>query len=210
MSFTPVRRFMCATALMVASFSSHAGLIINGDFESHTLKAGSWSWMSSNLFEGWSGSNIEIWNGLNGVHAVSGNHFIELNAHGSNQGNWSIFQTFATDIGQQYQLSFFYRARNNSNEQFDVSLAGVNWLIDDHTTQGWSFASRSFVATDSNTTLRFTALNSGTMGNFLDAVQVSSLPSVQAVPEPASIAAFGLGLLALAGVSRKRRNSRSV
>lgn len=205
MSFTPVRSLACAAALLMASFSSQATLIINGDFEANTLSSGSWSWMSSTLVDGWDGSNLEIWHGLNGVAAVSGSNFIELNAHGTNQGNWSIFQTFATDIGQQYQFSFYYRARNSSNEQFAVELAGMNWLFDDHTTTGWNHFSNSFVATASNTTLRFTSLNSGTMGNFIDAVQVSSVPSAQAVPEPASIAAFGLGLLALMGLRRKSR-----
>lgn len=205
MSFTPVRSLVCAAALTLASFSSQATLILNGDFEANAVNSGSWSWMSSSLVEGWEGSNLEIWHGLNGVNAISGNNFIELNAHGANQGNWSIFQTFATDIGQQYQFSFYYRARNNSNEKFAVELAGMNWLFDDHTTQGWNYFSNSFVATGSNTTLRFTALNSGTIGNFIDAVQVSSVPSIQAVPEPASLAAFGVGLLALLTARRKSR-----
>lgn len=207
MSFTPVRSVWCAAALLLASFSSQASLIINGDFEMNSVNAGSWSWLPSAQVAGWDGSNIEIWHAMNGIQAVSGKHFIELNAHGNNQGNWSIFQTFATDLGQQYQLSFYYRARSNNNEQFSVSLAGLNWLFDDHTTQGWHYFSHNFTATGNSTTLGFTALNAGTMGNLLDAVQVSSVPTAQAVSAPASIAAFTLGLLALAAVRRLRRQS---
>lgn len=207
MSFTPVRSVLCAAALLLASFSSQASLIINGDFEMNSVKAGSWRWFPSTQVDGWNGSNIEIWNAMNGIHAISGQHFIELNAHGSNQGNWSIFQTFATDIGQQYQLSFYYRARTNNNEQFSVSLAGLNWLFNDHTTNKWNYFSNYFTATNTSTTLGFKALNAGTLGNFLDGVQVSSaaMPNSQAIPEPASIAAFGMGLLALVGVRRLRR-----
>ncbi len=200
-------RVVGAAALMLGSFSSHAGLIVNGDFEANTVNAGSWSWLPSSQIEGWQGSNMEIWHDMNGVQAVSGQHFIELNAHGNNQGAWSIFQSFATDIGQQYQLSFYYRARNNINEQFELSLGDTSWLFDDHTTQGWAHYNNYFVAESSSMTLRFTSLNQGTMGNLLDAVQVSAVPAQQAaeVPAPAGIGAFTLGLAALMAGRRWRQ-----
>ncbi|GAB2909411.1 DUF642 domain-containing protein [Rheinheimera gaetbuli] len=205
MSVTSLRNAICVCTILLASFSSHAGLIVNGDFESHTLNKNSWTWMSSSLFDGWDGSNIEIWNALQGVAAVSGNHFIELNADGGNSGNWSIFQRFATDIGQQYQLSFYYRARANNNEQFQVSVADIDWRLNDHTTSGWTIFSNHFTATANSTTLRFTSLNQGTYGNFIDAVQVTALPVTSQVPEPATLAAFGLGLLGLMAGRRLRK-----
>ncbi|MEW5682802.1 MAG: DUF642 domain-containing protein [Pseudomonadota bacterium] len=202
---TKIRMLAGAATLLCASFSSQAGLIVNGDFESHGVKSGNWAWMSSNVFEGWQGSNIEVWNAMNGVFAASGSHFIELNAHGANQGSWSIFQLFETEIGREYELSFFYRARANNNEQFQVAAADINWLLNDHTTKSWNQFTQRFVATDTTTKLQFTSLNSGTVGNFLDAIQVTALPAVQAVPAPASLAAFGLGLVLLAAGRRKRR-----
>ena len=201
-------RVLGAAALMLGSFNSHAGLIVNGDFEMHAVNAGSWSWMPSSQIDGWQGSNMEIWHGMNGVQAASGQHFIELNAHGANQGPWSIFQSFDTHIGQQYQLSFYYRARSNNNEQFRLQLDDANWLFDDHTTQGWAHYNNFFVAKTSSMTLRFTSLNAGTMGNLLDAIQVNAMPAQQAaaVPAPAGIGAFTLGLAALmAGRLRRRK-----
>jgi hypothetical protein len=209
MSFAPVRTFACATLLAAASFASQASLIVNGDFEMNSVQPGSWVWLPSSQVAGWQGSNIEIWNAMNGVDAASGNHFIELNAHGDNQGPWSIFQSFATDIGQTYELSFAYRARVNSNEQFQVTVADLTSTINDHHTQGWSFFSNVFVATDSTTTLRFTALTNGTMGNFLDGIQVTAAQNPLSVPEPGTMAVFAAGLFALlAGRRMKQRAAK--
>ncbi|MDP4537042.1 DUF642 domain-containing protein [Alkalimonas collagenimarina] len=204
MSFALVRTVVGAAVLAVASFSSQASLIVNGDFELNTVNPNSWTWLASSQVAGWQGSNIEIWNSMNGVQAASGNNFIELNAHGSNQGAWSIFQSFATDIGQSYELSFFYRARNGSNEQFNVTVANLSQTLNDHTNQGWSFFNSSFVATDSNTTLRFTSHNSGTIGNFLDGVSVVSRQGVAAVPAPATLGVMALGLVLLGAARRMR------
>ncbi|KKO44998.1 hypothetical protein WG68_12725 [Arsukibacterium ikkense] len=206
MSFTAVRNIVGATALLAASFSSQASLIVNGDFEMNPVNPGNWAVFNSNHVAGWQGSNIEIWNAMNGVLAVSGDNFIELNAHGANSGKWYIFQDFATEIGKAYQLSFFYRARNN-NERFDISVAGLSQTLSDHNNLGWTLFSSVFVATDSLSRLGFTSQNASTTGNFIDNVQVSALPSpAVAVPEPVSLAAFGLGLLALVGGRRLGRN----
>lgn len=196
-----VRLLLGAASLLVASFSSQATLIVNGDFEMNPVNTNSWSWFSSSAVEGWSGSNIEIWNSMQNVHAASGKHFIELNAHGSNQGNWSIFQMFATDIGQRYELSFYYRARRNAQESFEVSVANLSNTLNDHHTRSWNFFSKSFVATETNTTLRFTSHNTGSYGNFIDNVSV-----VASVPEPGTLAVFSAGLFALFAGRRARRH----
>ncbi|WP_333607464.1 PEP-CTERM sorting domain-containing protein [Arsukibacterium sp.] len=211
---TPIRMLLGAASLLAASFSSQATLIVNGDFESNTVNPGNWKVFISEQVAGWEGSNIEIWNALQGVTAASGNQFIELNAHGikdsvnpNNAGPWSIFQLFATDVGQQYEFSFFYRARNNGSEQFKVDLADISWVFNDHTTAGWTTFSSVFTANSRNTLLRFTSLNDGSTGNFLDGISVVALQNgqtTQAVPEPATLAAFGLGLLALVGSRRLR------
>ncbi|SNY58958.1 PEP-CTERM protein-sorting domain-containing protein [Arsukibacterium tuosuense] len=200
MSLVSVRTLLGAAAILAASFSSHATLIVNGDFEENFVASNKWSVFNSADVAGWQGSNVEIWNALNGVVAASGNNFIELNSHGSNAGAWSIFQTFATEVGRQYELSFYYRARNNNNEAFEVSFAGLSQQLTDHTKAGWTLFTSIFTATDSSSTLSFTSLNSGTQGNLIDNVNVT------AVPEPATLAAFGAGLLALVGGRRLRRN----
>ena len=148
---------------------------------------------------------LEIWNALKGVHAVSGNHFIELNANGANQGAWSIFQNFATVTGQEYQLDFYYRARTKNKESFEVSLGNLSQTLSDHTMQEWRHYTSSFTAIDSLTTLRFTSLTNGTYGNFLDNIQVSALPAAAAVSAPGTLAAFGVGLLALMANRRQSK-----
>ncbi|WP_019677383.1 DUF642 domain-containing protein [Arsukibacterium perlucidum] len=209
MSFVSIRTLLGAVALLGASFSSHATLIVNGDFEENFVASNKWVVFNSTAVAGWQGSNIEIWNALGGVIAASGKNFIELNAHGSNSGAWSIFQTFATEIGREYNLSFSYRARNNNNEKFSVSVPASDWTLTDHTTAGWTTFVNSFIATDSTSILRFTSLNAGTMGNLIDNVVVTAAPGrnvATAVPEPATLAAFGAGLLALVGGRRLRRS----
>ncbi|MDP5138231.1 DUF642 domain-containing protein [Rheinheimera baltica] len=205
MLFSFARNALCSAALLMASFSGHASLIVNGDFESNSVRAGSWNWFASSQVAGWNGSNIEVWNAMNGVLAQSGNHFIELNAAGTNNGLWSIFQMFATEIGQQYQLSFYYRARTYNNERFAVSVAGLNESFNNDSVRGWSFFTSNFIATDSTSILRFTALNSGTLGNFIDNVQVVGVPTIASVPAPASVALFGAGLFGLMASRRLRQ-----
>lgn len=204
MSLALVRTVVGAAVLAIASFSSQASLIVNGDFEANPINPNSWTWKPSSEVPGWQGSNIEIWNSMNGVQAMTGNHFIELNAHGGNTGDWSIFQSFETLVGQSYELSFFYRARNGSNEQFEVTVADLSQTLNDHTNQSWSSFTGSFVATDTSTTLRFTSHNSGTMGNFLDGVSVVALQGTASVAAPATLGVLTVGLFAL-GLIRRRR-----
>jgi hypothetical protein len=207
MSFSPIRTLLGAVTLIAASFSSQATLITNGDFEMNLVNPGKYATFSNTLDTGWQGSSIEIWNAFNGVVAVSGNNFIELNSSKIAKGQLhSIFQTFATEIGRQYELSFFYRGRTNNGEAFKVSFAGLEQVFNELTTRGWFEYRTTFAATETVSTLRFSSLKSGTVGNFLDNVQVSpSLPTAAvAVPEPTTLAAFGAGLLALFGLRRNK------
>lgn len=182
--------------LIVASFTSQASLILNGSFEQNRLSQHNWSVFHSNQVQGWQGSNIEIWHQLNNVSAADGLQHAELNAHGHNVGDWSIFQPFATVAGLRYDLSFAYRARASENEAFRVSVADFSQIIDDHKTTHWSWFKTTFIATEPTTTLRFTSLNTGTVGNFLDDVRVLASPTSQAVSSgpmfPILLAAFAV------------------
>lgn len=161
--------------LALAAPWSQASLIVNGSFEDNNVSAGRWSWFNANQVNGWDGSNIEIWNQFSGVRAVDGVRFIELNAHGANQGAWSIFQTFNTVIGARYQLSFAYRARANNNETFSVTVADLNRTLTDHVTGEWRLFTGFFTAGNTSSLLRFTSGNTGTVGNFIDDVRVTAL-----------------------------------
>ena len=211
MSLVSVRTLLGAATLLPASFSSHATLIVNGDFEQNFVTSNNWANFASTAVAGWQGSDIEIWNAFNSVTAPSGNNFIELNSNDKSKinGKWTIFQTFATEVGREYNLSFFYRARSKDTEAFSVSVADVSWNMTDHVVAGWSYFFNSFTATANTSTLSFTATSGGTVGNFIDDVAVTAAPGRDIavdVPAPATLAAFGFGLLALVGGRRLRRN----
>ncbi|MAD76599.1 MAG: PEP-CTERM sorting domain-containing protein [Rheinheimera sp.] len=210
MSLVSVRTLLGAATLLAASFSSHATLIVNGDFEENFVASNKWKVFASTAVAGWQGSDIEIWNAYNSVTAPSGNNFIELNSNDSSKinGKWTIFQTFATEVGREYNLSFFYRARSKDTEAFSVSVADVSWNMTDHVVAGWSYFFNSFTATGSTSTLNLTSISGTTLGNFIDNITVTAAPGRDIavdVPAPATLAAFGVGLLALVGGRRLRR-----
>ncbi|MFT7259524.1 MAG: hypothetical protein ACI9FO_001284 [Methylophagaceae bacterium] len=183
------------------STSANANLIENGGFEDQTgtaLGGDGTSWFIYSASDlSWGGDNIEVWT-TRTPSAFEGDYHAELNADGSNTGAWSIFQTFTTIIGQTYDVFFAYSARSGDNEEFTVAFNGTTFTLNDHVVGSWSTFSKSFMATGNKTTLTFTSVVplDGTLGNFIDDVQVN-------VPEPSAVALLGLGLLGL-GVARKR------
>lgn len=187
---------------LLAPIASHANLIVNGSFEANQLSKNSWTVMNSKHVSGWHGSNIELWYQLYNVKAADGLLHAELNADGNNTGEWSIFQPFATVAGTRYDLSFAYRARASDNEAFRVTVADLDKIVDDHTTDSWRYFKSSFVALENTTTLRFTSLNEGTVGNFLDDVQVRGQAGLSAVSEGPVLP---LLLAAVAGLFWRRR-----
>jgi hypothetical protein len=117
---------------------------------------------------------------------------------------FSIYQDIETVAGQSYDISLAYQARKNNNEAFSFSVTpsgNLAWLLTDHTTDGKSRFSNSFVAQNAITKIRFSSVTplTGTVGNFLDDVKISA-----SVPETGTAALLGLGLLGL-GMARRRR-----
>ncbi len=184
-----------------SSFAAKATLIVNGGFEANVVANNNWSYFSAAQVAGWEGSNIEIWRGLNGVKAPEGKQHIELNADGSNKGAWSIYQNFATEMGKTYDFSFMYRARANNNEAFLFSIGDIKTTVDNHTVSEWLKFSGSFTANSLLSSIRFTSLNNGTVGNFLDDVTVTAAavqPQSLKVAEASTLSVLALGLVLLA------------
>lgn len=190
-------KILAAVAGLVFAGSAHANLIVNGSFEDNQVANGGWSYFSAASVNGWEGSNIEIWHNM-GVTAPDGAQIAELNAHPYTGNIFSIYQNFATVVGQLYDVSFFYRARSSANESFNFSVGSISTLVNDHVTNKWNTYSNSFVATSAITELRFTSVDASTVGNLLDGVVVKSH-----VPESSSMALFVAGLFGLFVARRK-------
>jgi hypothetical protein len=184
---------ICAAASSVAN----ANLIVNGSFEENAIASGKWSWFDSASVTGWQGSNVEIWHAHGGFQAQHGSQIAELNAHGKNSGAFSIFQEFTTVVGSVYEVSFHYAARSSNNESFLFKMSSPGMLftkvIDDHVVKQWSTYTAKFKATDTTSNIRFTTITpeSGTVGNFIDNVEVN------AVSAPATAILMLLGLAAV-------------
>ncbi|MEL6301187.1 MAG: DUF642 domain-containing protein [Pseudomonadota bacterium] len=200
-----VTKIATGAAAIALSMTANASLIVNGGFEDTDVNDGNggWEWYTSSNVDGWEGSNIEIWQDFGNIGPYEGNQHAELNAHPGSGDAFSIFQTFATNPGQVYELFFAYGARRNDNESFQVQLTGegslLDRLMDDHTVNNWSTFSYVFTADSSSTTLTFTSITprDGTVGNFLDGVSVVS------VPAPGTLVLLGGALIGL-GLRRKK------
>lgn len=201
MKLLNIKNLLIAALGLLISAGASANLLVNGGFEDNAVNPNNWAWYVAGDVNGWDGSNIEIWDSFNGVSAAEGSQHAELNAHPSNQAGFTIFQNFGTVVGQSYDVSFYYRARANNNEVFNYSVGSLSGTMTDHTTSSWSLFQDSFVASDWTSTISFTSVTTGTIGNFLDGVSVTS-----SVPAPGTLALVVMGLFGL-GAARRRVKS---
>lgn len=132
--------------------------------------------------------------------------------------NGTIFQSFPTTVGVPYVVSFALAGNpdvqpRTTTVQVWVSSGGppyasqtFNYVVNGqtHTNMGWTYVNWIFTAQSSLTTLGFTSLDTYndpqwgySFGPALDDV------SVTAIPEPATLALVGLGLIAV-GFLRRR------
>ncbi|WP_426357308.1 DUF642 domain-containing protein [Pseudocolwellia sp. HL-MZ19] len=221
MSNKVLRNIVFSSILSVfCAASANANLIVNGSFEEaatgSALGGGNgWNFYDSADINGWDGSNIELWSTL-GIDSFDGDNHAELNAAGGNGGDsWSISQTFATEIGQTYELFFAYSARlgssTESDESFSVTVDDFSAVLDDHIVGEWSIFTNSFVADSDSATLTFTIIDYAkyTYGNFLDDISVVAVsnfgPAATSVPEPETLALFALSVFGLVATRRKMK-----
>jgi choice-of-anchor C domain-containing protein len=196
-------------ASMLLSTTAHATEIINGSFETGTNPGGFTTVLGGNnsSIAGWTvgGASIDYIGSY--WQAASGNRSIDL----AGNGIGSIFQTFATVLGQTYNVSYFV-SRNPDGGLTPrtgfIDVGGTPELIsftNSLSTGGnmlWEQRNFLFTATGEETTLRFSAdpaTSNGAYGLALDNV------SIAAVPEPATWMMLILGFGLIGGAMRRRR-----
>jgi len=193
----------------------YATLITNGSFETgpsipsgssfRTLSGG------STAITGWTvtGNTIDYfgpsWSVSDGIRAV------DLDGAFSTGG---IQQTFATDLGQTYDVAFDLSGNPEGGPQIKQLRVSVDSFLQDFAfdTQGqtrstliWQPTAFSFVASGSSATLSFASLSpsGNSFGGFIDNVSVvASTP----IPEPSTMLLLDSGLAGL-GFFRRRKKS---
>jgi hypothetical protein len=206
--------YFIAVLTMLATTTAKAGiinLIDNGSFENvgFSNPSGSYgsnaTWQLYSSIPSWDATqNIEIWSNDFIVPAYHGNNVLELNAHpGNANGVFSIFQDFATNIGQTYELTFAgHRRSANANESFSVSVGNLFDSIKNQSSGHWNEYSYQFTAVSTLSTLTFTSFDGGndTTGNIFDDIRVTT-----SVPEPSTLAIFSLAIIGLVARQAKKQ-----
>lgn len=186
----------------VLSQSGSANLIVNGSFENPVITS---SFLpvpnGSGTIAGWTVTGISVdivnQNYLSGYPARDGNQFIDL---AGTPGPGHIEQSFATTMGQSYNV-YFSGSTNNLGNQMQVYLNGS--LLYNITTppQGtWVDYGFSFQATSNTSSIGFGTAITGNQGPLVDRVIVEAI-----VPEPVTGLVLSVGAAGLL-FRRGRRN----
>ena len=200
-----------AALVAISATASATNLLVDGSFESIVQPAGTWNTYTS--VPGWkitkangtvTSTGLEVRDNVAGT-AESGHNFIELDGY----ENDKISQSFATTIGKDYEVSFWFEDRAGVApgslgflatvvSGSDISATGFGAVGDNGA--AWHLITMDFTA--GSATTQFSIKATGTSdgyGTSFDNFQAS------AVPEPASLGLFAAGIAVLGFTARRRR-----
>ena len=192
-----MKGFFIVTVALAASFSS-ANLIVNGSFETPVISAGFQTVLAgSGALTGWTvgGTSIDIVSQVffPTYPARDGNQSIDLSG---TPGPGDISQSFATSIGQFYNVYFSGSTNSGSNSMQVFLNGGLLYTITTPPQGTWVDYGYMFQASSTTSSIGFGSLFTGNAGPMVDRVIVE-----RAVPEPASVVVLALG----AGLLARRR-----
>lgn len=204
-------RFILTIVALMCFSSANAGIIFQDNFDSENNGVGALNY-----------TNFDNWDLLDGSVDLIGNGFFDflpgnglyIDLDGSTGEAGVIFNTQALVDGD-YTLSFDL-AGNQRNNAPEFTTASVAILLGSGTTAnssyqlsrdtGFTTFSLDFSIADaiplSFVSLSFGAEGGDNMGMLLDNIVLSD--RVASVPEPASVALLGLGLIGL-GIARRKQ-----
>lgn len=197
-------------ALAVAAFAvvapmTHAADIVNGGFENSNFSGLFQTYFAGGNLGGWkvdSGS-VDLVNTY--WQPAAGHYSLDLN--GSSVG--VISQSFATVVGQTYNVSFDLAGNPEGGGAVKYLTAGVTgghaFTFDttghSRAAMGWTTQGFSFVADSTTSTLRF----AGDSRNSYYGAALDNISVMAAVPEPETYGMLLAGLALLGVVARRKR-----
>jgi choice-of-anchor C domain-containing protein len=198
-----------AAGLMAAG-AAGAATILNGSFESGTDPGSTFITLGAGSTDitDWvvGGDSVDYIGGY--WQPQNGSRSIDL----SGNANGSVSQTFATDLGQLYQVNFFLAGNPDGGPTAKVAISSATggpvqsnvFTVtgsDSKTNMGWQPYQYRFVGTGGPTTLTFASATNTPFGPALDNVSIAS------VPEPATWAMMLVGFGGLGAALRRRRTA---
>lgn len=156
---------------------------VNPGFEVSGLNISTWRSVDANLIEGWEttypDNRIELWkSGFQGVEAVEGDYFVELNGNGPS----TIYQEIETIPGTTLTWSISHRGRSGEDVAEIYVGSGENRVVLETMKDGnsqWGAYTGTYVVPEGQTSTKISiaavsSVGGSSVGNFIDNFSVKA------------------------------------